>query len=450
MSIPNNVGLADNPTLHRKLMAYQAKFRVWWRERGPNEFHEQTMSLRVPTGETRGRHWAAYREMRPCDYVWGIYTAPDERSQIAYGDNAGRAGWNSPPQEYRLLLIDHIRVQADVENAAIEQSSTLTGSAPSREDLNNLFQFFLEEGRHTWAMVHLLLEHFGRDGEDEADALLSRMSGDAERPRLLDAFNHHTDDWLSHYMWCFLADRVGKFQVQAATQSAFLPLAASTKFMMLEEPLHITFGLAGLERVIHRSVEVTLRKDRADIFEAGAIPLPVIQQYFNHWISKIYDLFGNDSSTRSRDLYRYGIRSPRNFDPDGADVDVDVLIDGRLEQVAFRPEEATNAIMRRQYMAEIGKIFERWNASLQGLGIDFRLQLPHDRFNRKFGPCAGLPFDVDGRLLAGEGAAARIAERLPNAADTQRVRDLMSRRLRPGECAPWLAPPSFRFNRAND
>lgn len=445
MLIPNNFGLLDDSALAKQLYAYQKKFREWWRERGPAEFLERPMSLRVPTGQVQGSEWTRYHSMRPCDYTWGLFTVPTQREHIAFGEHRGERAWTCVPAEYRSLLLQHICVQADVENAAVEQSRTLTQSAPCRDDLQNLFQFFLEEGRHTWAMVHLLLEHFGHDGQVEADALLTRMSGDAQNPRLLEAFNHHTDDWLSHFMWCLLADRVGKYQIHAVTQSAFLPLACSARFMMFEEPLHVSFGLFGLERVLVRSAEVTLRQDRYDIFDAGAIPLPVIQKYFHYWASKIYDLFGHDTSSRSYDLYRFGIRTPRNFAPEQAEeILVDTRIGDRLTQVAFEPQRATNVLMRRQYVAELQRVLDRWNKHLARCALDFQLQQPHERFNRAFGPCKGLPFDVDGELIRID-AETRIASRLPSSAERAGVQALMQRQLRKDSCASWIAPMSARL-----
>jgi benzoyl-CoA 2,3-dioxygenase component B len=399
----------------------------------------------VPTGVVHGSEWARYHRMRPSDYTWGLFTVPIDRGHIVFGEQRGARAWTGVPAEYRALLLEHVCVQADVENAAIEQSCTLTRTAPSRQDLQNLFQFFLEEGRHTWAMVHLLLEHFGPEGEVQADALLTRMSGDTENPRLLEAFNHHTDDWLSHFMWCLLADRVGKYQIHAVTQSAFLPLACSARFMMLEEPLHISFGLAGLERVLLRSAEVTLRADRYDIFEAGAIPLPVIQKYLNYWASKIYDLFGHDTSSRSHELYRSGIRAPRNF---AATATAEILVDRReaerVVQVPVQCERATNAVMRRQYIAELQRVLDRWNQQLARCALDFELRQPHERFHRTFGPCHGLPFDVDGELIAVD-AETHIAARLPSRADLAGVQSLMRRELGKDSCASWIAPPGSRL-----
>ena len=445
MPVPNNVRLDENPALLRKLECYQTKFQHWWRERGPSEFLDREMTLRVPTGAPSGKDWASFRRMRPSEYQWGIYVVPTERQHIAFGDQKGRKAWEQPPDEFRTLLLDHIRVQADVENAAIEQSSELTKNGPSAGDLQNLFQFFVEEGRHTWAMVHLLLEHFGEDGEAEADGLLTRMSGNTENPRLLDAFNCNTDDWLSHFLWCFLADRVGKYQIQAVTQSAFLPLARTTKFMMNEEPLHISFGSFGIERMLHRSIEVTLREDSYDIFAAGAIPLPVIQRYINYWASKIYDLFGNDRSSRSRDLFRFGIRTPRAFDPEAPYLTVDVRVGDQVEQAEAPPELVTNTIMRRQYVAEVQKIMDRWNAVLHRKNVDLALRLPHERFNREFGPCVGLPYDVAGERISGD-PEQQIAAHLPSAADIRKVRALMQRRIRKGFCASWISPLGTRLD----
>jgi benzoyl-CoA 2,3-dioxygenase component B len=90
--------------------------------------------------------------------------------------------------------------------------------------MRNLFQVNVEEGRHLWAMVYLLHAHFGRDGREEGEALLERRSGDADNPRILTAFNEKTPDWLSFFMFTFITDRDGKFQL------ARWPNPASTRW----------------------------------------------------------------------------------------------------------------------------------------------------------------------------------------------------------------------------
>ncbi|RKG65326.1 benzoyl-CoA 2,3-epoxidase subunit BoxB [Corallococcus sp. CA054B] len=446
MPLPNNIGLDGQSQLARQIASYQTKFYKWWRERGPTEFLDRQMRIRRPTGSVNGVDWAEYSSMRPDEYRWGIFMVPTGQDAIAFGDHQGKKVWEEVPGEYRTLLLQHICVQADVENAAVEQSRTLTQTAPSEPDLENVFQFFLEEGRHTWSMVHLLLAHFGADGVVEAEALLERMSGDPKNPRLLEAFNYPTEDWLSHFMWCFLADRVGKYQIQAVTESSFAPLARAAKFMMFEEPLHISFGAVGLDRVLARTAEVTLREGTLETFAAGAIPFPVIQRYLNYWAPKVFDLFGNDDSERSHELFRAGLRRPRNFvGGESQIVPIDARVGDRVAVTEVAGEWATNAIMRRQFIAEVQTQVDRWNASLRALGIDFQLRLPHERFSRAYGPCAGLPFDLDGKLLP-RGAAVKAAEYFPTSRELANVRSLMQRELTPGQFASWISPAATRLN----
>jgi hypothetical protein len=52
-------------------------------------------------------------------------------------------------------------------------------------------------------MVYLLHKHFGRDGREEAEALLERRSGDENNPRILGAFNEQTPDWLAFFMFTY-------------------------------------------------------------------------------------------------------------------------------------------------------------------------------------------------------------------------------------------------------
>ena len=109
--------------------------------------------------------------------------------------------WQEVPGEYRGTLRRLIVTQGDTEPASVEQQRQLGRTCPSLYDLRNLFQVNVEEGRHLWAMVYLLHAYFGRDGREEAEALLQRRSGDPDKPRILGAFNEPTPDWLSFFMF---------------------------------------------------------------------------------------------------------------------------------------------------------------------------------------------------------------------------------------------------------
>ena len=176
--------------------------------------------------------------------------------KIHFGDHNGETAWQDVPGEHRANLRRIIVTQGDTEPASVEQQRHLGLTAPSLYDLRNLFQVNVEEGRHLWAMVYLLHRFFGRDGREEAEALLERRSGDANNPRILGAFNEQTPDWLAFFMFTYFTDRDGKFQLAALAESAFDPLARTTKFMLTEEAHHMFVGESGVSRVLQRTAQV--------------------------------------------------------------------------------------------------------------------------------------------------------------------------------------------------
>src|SRR5712672_659681 len=246
------------------------------------------------------------------DYCWGIFLSPaDGERKIHFGDHKGEKAWADVPGEHRANLRRIIVTQGDTEPASVEQQRHLGLTAPSMYDLRNLFQVNVEEGRHLWAMVYLLHRYFGRDGREEAEALLGRRSGDADNPRILGAFNERTPDWLSFFMFTFFTDRDGKFQLSALAESAFDPLARTTRFMLTEEGHHMFVGRNGIRRIIDRTVEV-MAAERTDepkrLRALGVIDLPTIQRYLNFHSSVTVDLFGADVSSNAATFYSSGLK----------------------------------------------------------------------------------------------------------------------------------------------
>src|ERR1700744_2747211 len=254
-SIPNNVDLSSDRRLQRALEQWQPNFLEWWKEVGPDGFQAHQVYLRTAISvEANG--WAHFDYVKMPDYRWGIFLEPrDGERTIGFGDVIGQPAWNDVPGEHRNALRRIIVTQADTEPASVEQQRLLGKTCPSMYDLRNLFQVNVEEGRHLWAMVYLLHRFFGRDGREEAEALLGRRSGDADNPRILGAFNERTPDWLSFFMFTFFTDRDGKFQLSALAESGFDPLARTTKFMLTEEAHHMFVGETGVARIIQRTCE---------------------------------------------------------------------------------------------------------------------------------------------------------------------------------------------------
>jgi benzoyl-CoA 2,3-epoxidase subunit B len=251
--IPNNVDLGSDRTLQRALEQWQPNFINWWDEVGPVGSTDTDVYLRTAVSvDPQG--WAQFGYTKMRDYRWGIFMNPgDANRQIQFGDHKGEKVWNDVPGEHRANLRRIIVTQGDTEPASVEQQRHLGNTAPSMYDLRNLYQINVEEGRHLWAMVYLLHRHFGRDGREEAEALLERRSGDENNPRILGAFNEETPDWLSFFMFTYFTDRDGKFQLAALSESAFDPLARTTKFMLTEEAHHMFVGESGISRVLQRT-----------------------------------------------------------------------------------------------------------------------------------------------------------------------------------------------------
>ncbi len=82
--------------------------------------------------------------------------------------------WKRSPASTATRCAASSSPRATPSRRASSSSACSGHSCPSVYDLRNLFQVNVEEGRHLWAMVYLLHTYFGRDGREEAEALLER------------------------------------------------------------------------------------------------------------------------------------------------------------------------------------------------------------------------------------------------------------------------------------
>src|SRR5271156_2157545 len=309
--IPNNVNLADDRRLQRALEAWQPGFLQWWNEMGPETFQGCDVYLRTATS-TDAQGWATFGYVKMPDYRWGIFLAdPLPERRIPFGEHKGDPVWREVPGEHRGVLRRLIVTQGDTEPASVEQQRHLGSTCPSLYDLRNLFQVNVEEGRHLWAMVYLLHRYFGRDGREEAEALLQRRSGDSDNPRILGAFNEKTPDWLSFFMFTYFTDRDGKYQLASLAESGFDPLARTCRFMLTEEAHHMFVGETGVLRVVDRTASQMAehKKDHPDdVRKLGLIDLPTMQKYLNLWYTLSLDLFGGEISSNAATFFATGLK----------------------------------------------------------------------------------------------------------------------------------------------
>jgi benzoyl-CoA 2,3-dioxygenase component B len=452
--IPNNVDLSSDPKLKKALETWQPDFLNWWRDVGPEGFDNDQIYLRTAISvEPEG--WAHFDYVKMSDYRWGIFLNPSQRDRkIPFGDQLGSEAWNEVPGEFRKELRRIIVTQGDTEPASVEQQRLLGKTAPSLYDLRNLFQVNVEEGRHLWAMVYLLHKYFGKDGRDEADELLIRRSGDKDTPRILEAFNKPTRDWLAFFSFTTFTDRDGKYQLGALAESAFDPLSRTTRFMLTEEGHHMFVGETGMRRVIERTVQLMKEDPNEEVTRRGGIPLEIIQKYINEWYSASLDLFGGEDSSNAANYFAAGLKGrwleSRKDDLDHIALQGEYVVkvprpEGEIEQrIPLR--RAMNLILRDAYVEDCCKVLARWNRVLEEAGMRQRLTLPHERFNRGQGIFSAHRYDVEGRPLTEEQWAAGVPAWLPTAADYQYVRSLMKPVYEPGKFATWIAPPPKGIN----
>jgi benzoyl-CoA 2,3-epoxidase subunit B len=455
--IPNNVNLSEDRTLQRALEGWQPNFIDWWDDIGPTGSTDTDVYLRTAVSvDPQG--WAQFGHVKMRDYRWGIFMNPAiENRKVHFGDHLGEDVWQDVPGEYRANLRRIIVTQGDTEPASVEQQRHLGLTAPSMYDLRNLYQINVEEGRHLWAMVYLLQKHFGRDGREEAQALLERRSGDENNPRILGAFNEETPDWLSFFMFTYFTDRDGKFQLCALAESAFDPLARTTKFMLTEEAHHMFVGESGISRIIARTCQMMNElktDDAAKLRAAGVIDLPTLQRYLNFHFSVTIDLFGADESSNAATFYSSGLKGRYE---EGKRVDDHQLRgqtykvlearEGKLVEKEVPMLNALNEVLRDDYIKDSVAGVERWNKVIEKAAIPFRLITPHKAFHRNIGALAGVKVSPEGRLVSDAEWKANVNHWLPTEQDRAFVGGLMGRVVEPGKFANWIAPPPMGINR---
>jgi benzoyl-CoA 2,3-dioxygenase component B len=455
--IPNNVNLSEDKALQRALEHWQPAFLTWWGEMGPEGSRTFDVYLRTAVSVERDG-WAQFGYVKMPDYRWGIFLNPAHAAPtINFGEHKGEPAWQEVPGEHRANLRRIVVAQGDTEPASVEQQRHLGLTAPSLYDLRNLFQVNVEEGRHLWAMVYLLQRYFGRDGREEAEALLQRRSGDANNPRILGAFNERTPDWLSFFMFTYFTDRDGKFQLCALAESGFDPLARTTQFMLTEEAHHMFVGESGVSRVIQRTCQVMKEQgveDPAKVRALGAIDLPTIQRYLNFHFSVTVDLFGSDQSSNAAAFYSTGLKGRFEETKVGDDhllksdsYKVLELAGDQLLEKEVPALLSLNERLRDDFIREAVAGVERWNRVIEKSGVAFRLKVPHKAFNRRIGTFAGVRVSLDGRVVSEAQWQDHARNGLPSEQDRAFVASLMGRVVEPGKFAGWIAPPAVGVNR---
>lgn len=212
-------------------------------------------------------------------------------------------------------------------------------------------------------------------------------------------------------------------------------------------------GTTGVQRTVERTAEVMKEQGRPATFEDGVIPLDVIQKYLNFQFSVSMDLFGSEQSTNAGNYYSSGLKGrwqeTRRKDDHVLLQDtraMNYVEDGEIRQKEVPLLSALNLDLRDEYVADCANGVRRWNQALEDAGLDDRLFLPHEGFNRKVGVYAGHHISPDGNVLDDAAWSQRQDDWLPSAADRQAVAALMVPEYEYGKFASWIAPPQSGIN----
>jgi benzoyl-CoA 2,3-dioxygenase component B len=423
--IPNNVSLSSDKRLQRALEAWQPQFIDWWKQMGPEGWQTRDVFLRTAVSvETDG--WAHFDYVKMPDYRWGIFLEPKQDGRThGFGDHYGQPVWDEVPGEFRNMLRRLVVTQGDTEPASVEQQRFLGATAPSLYDLRNLFQVNVEE---------------------------ARRSGDADKPRILGAFNEPTSHWLSFFMFTMFTDRDGKYQLSALAESGFDPLARTCRFMLTEEAHHMFVGETGVQRVVKRACELMKQDPNGDPRQLAGVDLPTIQKYLNLWYTLSLDLFGGEVSSNAADAFAAGLKGRYKEDRYdehklvGSHFAMDVLEGGKVVHKDIAMRNALNEVLRTEYIKDCQRGVDRWNKTIRDEGIQFELRLPSNKFHRQIGMWSGHCFTPDGQMIDAEAFAANRGAWLPTEADETYIKSLMKPIYEPGQMASWIAPPIKGIN----
>jgi benzoyl-CoA 2,3-epoxidase subunit B len=314
--------------------------------------------------------------------------------EIEFGDFKGQAKWQRvsqiPNQSIRDALMNLIVYQGDTEFASVEQQKNLLDTAPTEYDRQALIRVNSEEMRHGWQMCYLLVNYFGDSGKLEARKLLERRAFRGDR--LLGSFNAPVNNWLDFFTYTEFVDRDGKYQLTMLSHSAFAPLAESVTAMLKEEFFHMFTGHTGLTRILR----------------AGKIPIPIVQKYFNKWLSTAYDLFGTDHSSSAHWAYTWGLKG--RYDEHEATVPAE--------------KDKLNDLARDHYLTESAKLIGQLNQLIPK--DQPKIYAPDLKFNRSIGEYVGQTYSVAGELLTREAHTKHVNDVLPTAEDEKILAEIIA------------------------
>jgi len=205
-----------------------------------------------------------------------------------FREKIGTKDFDHMPREYKELLTRVLTIQADCEIGGPHvYCERWLLRAPTADDMHRLSRIIGEEIDHFRKMDRLL-----KDIHGDATHLLYKDNSE----RYLDAFKvTEVPTWADVAVFCFLVDRVGKYQVMEFVDSTYLPLNEALPGIISEEVGHIGYGHVKMKELCGDG------KGRREAQEA-----------LNRWYPLALDMFGRSESRRSERYIEWGLKRRTN------------------------------------------------------------------------------------------------------------------------------------------
>ncbi|MEP7090995.1 MAG: benzoyl-CoA 2,3-epoxidase subunit BoxB, partial [Nocardioidaceae bacterium] len=175
--------------------------------------------------------------------------------------------------------------------------------------------------------------------------------------------------------------------------------------------------------------------------------------YLNFQFSVSMDLFGSEQSTNAGNYYSSGLKGrwqeTRRKDDHVLLEDTRTMRfveDGEIAERTVPTLSALNLDLRDEYVADCANGVRRWNQALEDAGLEQRLILPHEGFNRRVGVYAQHHVSPEGEVLSDDAWGEVVDSYLPSDVDRAAVAALMVPEYEPGRFAGWITPPHVGIN----
>jgi 1,2-phenylacetyl-CoA epoxidase catalytic subunit len=309
-------------------------------------------------------------------------------NEIECGDLKGKPKFDRATQMTPQLadhLLKAVKAQASTELGSIQQHQLTLARAPEEVDQFWVLRMMAEELRHGYQMFHVLLEDDWKavsdvKGEDMVEEILQMRTGS----HVLGAFNIDFDSFVDNIVFCAFIDRVGKYQLAMQKVSAYKPMAESMPPMLQEEAFHLATGVVPMRRWIQSAAK-----------GEGYVSMDHLQKAINKWYPRGLDMFGDERGGGSN--VRMGLKPMANGEAAAQYTEEMRQLLGDLNLRYLRARFPK--LSRDEAQARMKLILEK-GETVEGVGPETLLRLPHHSFFRRRGIYSYQMLDLDGQPIA--------------------------------------------------